>query len=144
MNAEQKKSLSTARQFARYVVIGLASNLILYLGYIALTFAGTEPKLAMTLLYALGVAQTFVFNSRWSFGHDGKHGPAFVRYCASYGLGYVVNLAALFVLVDRLGYPHQIVQGAMVLSIAVMLFLLQKFWVFRLNTTLPTANAPNL
>jgi len=31
-----------------------------------------------------------------------------------------------------------------VLSIAAMLFLLQKFWVFRLNTTLPTVNETNL
>ena len=113
-------------------------------GFQEVSGIGMEVKLAMTLLYALGVTQTFFFNKNWSFRHGGTHGPAFVRYCASYGLGYVVNLAALFVLVDRLGYPHQIVQGAMVLSIAVMLFLLQKFWVFRLNTTLPTANAPNL
>jgi putative flippase GtrA len=131
-------------QFLRYAVVGLASNAILYAAYLALTGMGMEVKLAMTLLYALGVAQTFFFNKNWSFRHSGTHGPAFVRYCISYGLGYVVNLAALFVLVDRLGYPHQIVQGAMVLSIAVMLFLLQKFWVFRLNTTLPTVHEPNL
>jgi putative flippase GtrA len=131
-------------QFLRYAVVGLASNAILYAAYLALTGIGMEVKLAMTLLYALGVTQTFFFNKNWSFRHGGTHGPAFVRYCISYGLGYVVNLAALFVLVDRLGYPHQIVQGAMVLSIAVMLFLLQKFWVFRLNTTLPTVHEPNL
>jgi putative flippase GtrA len=59
------------------------------------------------------------------------HGPAFVRYCSAYGLGYVINLLVLIVLVDRMGYPHEIVQGVMILSLAVMLFLLQKFWVFR-------------
>ena len=120
----------TVGQLTRYGVVGLLSNAVGYLLYLALTAAGMGPKLAMTLLYALGVVQTFFFNKRWSFRHGGTHGPAFVRYCASYALGYGLNLAALWVLVDRLGHPHQIVQGLMILALAVMLFLLQKFWVF--------------
>ena len=121
----------TAGQFLRYATVGLVSNGVGFLLYLALTAAGMEHKIAMTLLYVLGVVQTFLFNKRWSFKHGGMHGPAFVRYCISYGLGYVLNLVVLIVFVDRFGYPHQIVQGVMVLSLAVMLFLLQKFWVFR-------------
>ena len=78
----------------------------------------------------MGVAQTFIFNKRWSFQHNGVQGSAFVRYSIAYGLGYVINLIALIVMVDYVGYPHEIVQGVMVISLAVMLFLLQKFWVF--------------
>ena len=122
---------ATLGQFIRYATVGLASNLVLYLAYLALTAAGIEAKLAMTLLYMLGVVQTFAFNKRWSFRHAGVRGPAFVRYCASYALGYLINLGALLVFVDRLGYPHQIVQGVMILTLAILLFLLQKFWVFR-------------
>jgi len=134
----------TRGQFVRYSLVGLTSNLLLYLAFLGLTAAGMEHKIAMTLLYAVGVAQTFIFNKRWSFRHGGMHGPAFMRYCISYGLGYAVNLLALLVLVDRMGYPHEIVQGVMVLSLAVMLFLLQKFWVFRqaaLPST-PTVTTP--
>lgn len=117
-------------QFIRYGLVGLISNAALYAGYLALSAAGVEPKLAMTLLYGVGVLQTFVFNKRWTFGHDGRHGTVFIRYCMAYGLGYVINLLVLMILVDHLGYPHQIVQGIMILALAVMLFLLQKFWVF--------------
>ena len=118
-------------QFFRYVVVGLASNAVLYAAYIALTEFGVEAKLAMTLLYLAGVAQTFVFNKRWSFRHGGTHAPAFVRYCAAYAIGYAINFVVLLLLVDRLGYPHRIVQGIMIVCLAVMLFVLQKFWVFR-------------
>lgn len=129
-------------QFLRYAVVGLASNAVLYAAYVALTSIGVEPKLAMTILYAMGVLQTFVFNKRWSFRHAGKHGPAFVRYCAAYAFGYAVNLLALLLLVDRLGYPHQLVQAFMILSLAVMLFVLQKFWVFRPATpSLPSTKS---
>lgn len=124
-------STAALGQFVRYATVGLASNLVLYLAYLALTAAGVGTKLAMTLLYVLGVVQTFAFNKRWSFRHGGMRGPAFVRYCASYALGYLVNLVALMVLVDRLGLPHQIVQGVLILALAILLFLLQKYWVFR-------------
>ncbi len=128
-----------AGQFTRYAIVGLASNALAFSLYLILTIAGMDHKLAMTLLYGLGVAQTFVFNKRWSFRHVGMHGPAFVRYCISYGLGYVINLLALLVLVDHMRYPHEFVQGVMVLSLAAMLFLLQKFWVFRSNPTFITS-----
>lgn len=133
---------NTTSQFARYALVGLASNLFLYLAYLALTTAGMEHKLSMSLLYVLGVALTFLFNKRWSFRHGGLHGPAFARYCISYGSGYAINLLVLILLVDHMGYPHEIVQGVMVLSLAVMLFLLQKFWVFRPSSAPSSSTVP--
>ncbi|MCC2970841.1 GtrA family protein [Massilia sp. IC2-476] len=125
-------ALHTARrQFARYVVVGLASNFLCYLAYLGLGKAGMDPKLAMSILYCVGVLQTFVFNRRWTFGQTGMARTSFLRYCAAYGAGYLVNLAALYLLIDRYGYPHQIVQAVMILVVAAMLFAAQKFWVFR-------------
>ncbi len=135
---------ATLGQLIRYGTVGVASNAVAYLLYIAITAAGLEHKLAMTLLYAIGVAQTFFFNKRWSFRHNGSHGTAFIRYCIAYAIGYFVNLAALFVFVDMLGYAHQIVQGAMILILAAMLFLLQKFWVFRSISPQPAKIGSNL
>jgi putative flippase GtrA len=126
-------SLATLNQFFRYTFVGLLSNTALYLAYLGLTAMGLEPKIAMTTLYAIGLAQTFILNKRWSFRHEGMHGPAFIRYCLTYGIGYLINLLALLTLVDRLGYPHQIVQAALVVTVAIILFLLQKFWVFRVS-----------
>lgn len=119
------------RQLLRYGLVGLASNALCYLVYLGLTHAGLSPKISMSLLYALGVLQTFLFNKRWTFEHDGAGRAVFYRYCAAYGLGYLFNLAMLYLLVDRLAYPHQVVQGLMILVLAAMLFLAQKFWVFR-------------
>lgn len=124
-------SSSTFSQFLRYSIVGLLSNGVLYFFYLALTAMGLDPKLAMTALYALGVAQTFIFNKRWSFRYAGMHGRAFIRYNVAYGIGYLINLLALFVLVDHLGYPHQIVQAGLLVAIAIILFMLQKFWIFR-------------
>jgi putative flippase GtrA len=121
----------TIGQLLRYGFVGLASNLVGYFIYLGLTHVGVGPKTAMSLLYGIGVAQTFIFNKKWTFGSADAHGPALFRYCLAYGLGYVINLLVLMLAVDWWGWPHQWVQGAMIPCLAVMLFLLQKFWVFR-------------
>ncbi len=117
-------------QFIRYALVGLVSNAIAYLIYILLTYIGLGPKLAMSLTYCIAVLQTFVFNKRWSFRFGGALAPALVRYALAYAIGYVVNLLALILLVDQAGLPHQWVQGVMILFIAVLLFLAQRYWVF--------------
>lgn len=117
-------------QFMRYGIVGVASNGLLYLGYLGLTWLGVGHKLAMTVLYCVGVMQTFVFNRSWTFRHDGHTGQAFRRYVIAYLLGYGLNFFALLLFVDHLGWPHQVVQGGMILVLACFLFVLQRFWVF--------------
>ena len=114
----------------RFVAVGLMSNLVLYLLYLLLTTAGMGHKTAMTLAYMLGVLQTFFINKRWTFEHRGGIGPGLLRYFTAYGAGYLINLAALAIFVDVLGWPHAIVQGVAILALAVGLFLAQKYWVF--------------
>jgi putative flippase GtrA len=121
----------TFRQFVRFGIVGVASNGALYLLYLGMTVVGMGPKLAATIAYAAGVLQTFAFNRSWSFGHGRAPGAALVRYVLAYGSGYALNMLALVLLVDRAGYPHQWVQASMILVLAVFLFAVQKFWVFR-------------
>lgn len=128
--------MRTHIQLARYAIVGLLSNVLGYLLYLVITALGMEPKLAMTLLYIIGTLQTFFFNRKWTFSHDGAHQGPFIRYILSYAFGYLLNLAALLILVDWAHWPHQIVQGAMIFILAAMLFLLQKYWVFA-KTSLP-------
>lgn len=118
-------------QVIRYIAIGLISNGLLYLAYLGLTSYGLGPKVAMTSLYALGVLQTFAFNKKWSFNHEGPTKPALSRYVGAYGCGYLINYSALLIFVDNLGMNHQIIQAIMIIIVACVVFLLLKFWVFR-------------
>lgn len=122
--------MHVSKQITRYAMVGLVSNAIVYVLYLLVTWLGTGHKTAMTCLYVIGVLQTFVFNRSWSFRYDGASMPALVRYAIAYALGYVVNLLALLVLVDHVGLPHQLVQGVMILVVAAMLFIAQRYWVF--------------
>lgn len=122
--------MKTYIQLARYAIVGLLSNALGYLLYLAITALGMEPKLAMTLLYIIGTLQTFFFNRKWSFSHNGAFQGPFFRYVLAYAFGYLLNLAVLLILVNWAHWPHQIVQGVMIFILAAMLFLLQKYWVF--------------
>ena len=123
--------MNTLQQLLRFGVVGLASNTLLYLIYLGMTGIGVGPKLSMSLLYVIGVIKTFAFNRSWTFNHEGRLDSAFVRYVAVYAFGYLVNFIVLAWLVDGMGYPHQIVQGVMILTLAICMFVLQKFWVFK-------------
>lgn len=126
--------MHAARQFVRYAIVGVVSNLVLYVLYLGATLFGAAPKVAMTALYVLGLLQTFAFNRTWSFRHAGPTGWSLLRYVLVYLFGYGINLAGLTLFVDRYGYSHRIVQGALILVVAMFLFVAQRHWVFARTT----------
>lgn len=128
--------MRTYQQLWRYAVVGIATNLVLYLIYLGITVFGLGHKVSMSLVYALGIALSFAFNRSWTFGHDGRISSAAARYFIAYLAGYVVNLIFLYVLVDRMGFAHQWVQAILIFVVAGLIFLTQKMWVFpRRNLT---------
>ena len=121
-------------QLFRYALVGLSSSLILYSLYLLITWLGVGHKTTMTLLYCLGTSLTFAFNKKWTFSHEGHISSTFIGYVSIYAMGYMLNFGALYLLVDKLGYSHELIQGVMVLLVALLLFLLQKKLVFNKNT----------
>lgn len=118
-------------QFSKYSVVGLLSNLMLYVAYLFITSTGVGPKLAMSIVYGAGVAQTFIFNKRWSFAREGAVSVQFVKYCVAYGVGFIVNFFLLMIFVDFLGLAHQMVQAVTIVIVAIVVFVMQKHWVFK-------------
>ena len=52
------------------------------------------------------------------------------RYLAAYLGCYVLNLVLLYLLVDQMGFPHEVVQGCAILGTAALLFVVLRYWVF--------------
>ena len=123
--------MSNLAQILRYGIVGLASNALGYVLYIGFTALGIAPKLAMSLLYMVGVLQTFVFNKSWTFRYAGQGSSAFRRHVLLYAVGYGVQLLLMAIAVDTMRWPHQWVMAGLVLLMAIFFFLGQKFWVFR-------------
>jgi putative flippase GtrA len=130
--------MSTAIEILRFGVVGLASNALLYLLYLAATAVGVEPKVAVSLIYLVGVLQTFILNKRWTFQHEGHVRRTAARYWVAYGFSYAANMVLLIIFVDVAGFDHRVVQGVLIAVIGLVLFALQKYWVFG---TLPVRQA---
>ena len=123
----------TIFQFIRYVFTGLVLNLLGYLIYLAVTWYGMEPKMALTVFYPLGVLYSYFAHKRFSFQHSSgtRNYRLLVRYITVYAVGYMINLSLLSLFSDRLGYPHHWVQGAAIFIVAWYLFVALKLFVFR-------------
>jgi putative flippase GtrA len=52
------------------------------------------------------------------------------RYLIAHGLGYLINLTIQIIMVDHLGYAHQLAQAFGICVVAVFLFVLFKYFVF--------------
>jgi putative flippase GtrA len=122
--------MSTAIEILRFGVVGLGSNVLLYLLYLAATAVGVEPKVAVSLIYLVGVLQTYVLNKRWTFQYEGHVRRTAVRYWVAYAVSYAANMALLIIFVDIAGFDHRVVQGVLIAIIGLVLFGLQKYWVF--------------
>lgn len=118
------------RQLTRWVIVGLVTNAVLYLAYLVLTRSLFSPKMAMTVVYVAGVLLGFVGHRTWSFEHTGPANLALLRYIAAYASGYAMNFVGLVIGIDVLGQPHEAVQAAMVVIVAMTMFVVQKAYVF--------------
>jgi putative flippase GtrA len=127
------KSMGVAsNELARFVIVGIANNGLLFITYIALTkLLFLDPKLSMTITYSLGILIGYFMHGNVTFIDSEFDNSSFLRFILSHGLAYVLNLLILLLFVDYFGFSHVMVQGVAVLTIAILLFLLMKYFVFR-------------
>ncbi len=118
-------------QLLRYGIIGVASNLIMYLLYLLITYDGIEPKTAMTSLYIIGASISFFANKKITFSYKDDVLGSGIRFTITYLFGYLLNFLILMVFVDKFGYPHQLIQGIAIFVVAGFLFVCLKKFVFR-------------
>ncbi len=119
------------KQFASYVMIGLTANGLGFLGFTVLTWLGLSPEFAISIIYPIHITFAFILNKSWTFGHEGRISTSAIRYLIAYVGCYLLNVAVLKFFSGYLGYSHLIVQAIAILLISLLLFVVQKHWVFR-------------
>lgn len=122
--------MKDAWRVLRFLAVGGVVNLVFYGLYLLITLAGVPPLAAMTTTYGGAVLAGFLLNRRITFSDRNVRDGALLRYCAAYGIGFLANLSILWLFAERLGYSHEIVQALVTLILPIVLFLMQKHWVF--------------
>ncbi len=117
-------------ELLRFGIVGVAHNLLGYLAYLLITWLGTDPKIAVAILYPIGTAVSFFANRQWTFADKGHVGQSMSQYVGMHAFGYFLNIFILYVGVDLLQFPHQLVQLFAIGFLAVLFFLISKFLIF--------------
>lgn len=117
-------------QIIRYGVVGVMTNLLGYLIYLAVAWLWLEPKLAVTILYPIGAFTAYFGHAKYSFSYKGRTHVGVLRFFIAQSIGYGLNVALLYVFVDKFMLPHQLVQAGAMFVVAGILFLLLRYFVF--------------
>ncbi|MCB1337295.1 MAG: GtrA family protein [Maritimibacter sp.] len=114
-------------RLGKYGIVGLATNVSLYLVFLLLISGGMPPVLASATCYVLGVAMSYLLNRRWTFASASPHRRDLPRFLLAYLVGLVVTLAAMALLVGPLGAPlaQVLTIGVTALAIYGVLHLLR-------------------
>ena len=123
--------MKLSKEFIRYIVVGAATNVVGFSLYGLFTKLGVSPVLTISIFYPIHIGLAFYLNKQWSFSHKGPISASAVRYLIAYIECYALNVAVLKYFSGYLGYSHLVVQAIAILVIALLLFLVQKYWVFR-------------
>ena len=124
------KSRKTFTQFVKYLAVGIISNILAYIIYLAITLSGCNPIVSMTAVYTIAGGISFVANKTWTFKSDTCNGSAITKYIGTQLLGYGSNLLLLTILHYTLKIPHYLAQLLGISLVAIELFFLNRYYVF--------------
>lgn len=135
MSASRRRLVDLFREgtrypIVRYGIVGVLNNLRGYLIYLLLTWLWLEPKTAVAIMYPVGATMAYFGHARYSFSYKGSAAHGAIRYCIAHAIGYSANIGILYVLSDKLGFAHQLVQIFAIFAVAGILFILFRWFVF--------------
>jgi putative flippase GtrA len=118
-------------QLTKFSAVGITGNLLGYLIYILLTYLGLKPTYAVSILYPMGAMFSFYGNLGFTFKYTGNPNTAKVKFIFSHLAGYLINIIILHIFVTKLTYPHELIQLFAICIVAIYLFFISKFFIFK-------------
>jgi putative flippase GtrA len=121
----------TLIQLVKYSLVGASNTLITFVTYVSLMAAGVDYLLASAIGYAVGSANSYLLNYRWTFDARGvSHRQTLSRFAVVQGFGISANLGLIYLLVDGLGFAKAPAQGLVTLLVLAITFLMNRIWAF--------------
>jgi putative flippase GtrA len=118
-------------KIARFGIVGITSNTIGYALYLLFTWLGVPYLIATTVLYIIGTIMGYFGNKKFTFGDTQQIHKTIFWYVLAYLGGYIILYAMMYVFVERMHVFHAYVQLAAIGVVAVYLFFMMRFVVFK-------------
>ncbi|SAL66431.1 GtrA-like protein [Caballeronia arvi] len=123
------EAVSTRMQLLRYLIVGGLNTLGAGAIIFTLQAAGVAPLLANLAGYAIGIAASFLVNSRITFNVESNRGTA-MRFLIVTGISYLANVAVVFVVLRLSGAPY-LAQACGIPVYTIVGFLGNKYWALK-------------
>lgn len=121
-------------QAVRFGIAGLAlTALVSAMYYLQVTYTAISPAVALTVATLVASAIGYFIHGHFSFrAHGTRENPAkrFVRFLITNGIGYLLNLAFVFALIDLMHLPKWTPMIGFCLVTPAVSFVLNRHWVF--------------
>ncbi|MDG1838335.1 MAG: GtrA family protein [Phycisphaerales bacterium] len=125
------KDPTTRRQAIRYGIVGVSVNALALIAFSILVTGGMYHHIAATLVFVVAMSASYTVNRNWSFEFRGSVRRSMAGYAFIYFCAWGLNLAVLWIGIDLLGIHHTVVQGLAIIGIACLLFIAQRYWIFK-------------
>jgi len=119
---------STSGALARYVILGVGQNAVLYLATLGLLALGLAGWVALAIVYPIGVVMSFLLNRAWSFAGRERVRGQFARHVVVYAAAYPLTLGLSWLLEH---FVHAwLATGLTIGIIAAVNFTTSNLWVY--------------
>ena len=126
--------MASTRELSRifkFIVIGLLNTCIgLSVIYACKYLAQIGDIPANAIGYAVALANSFVWNRRWTFAHAGKTWPAVWRFIGVFFVAYMANLVTLTIGINRFDFNSYFMHAVGAVPYTVIFYLGSRFFVF--------------
>lgn len=124
-----------AAQFARFGIVGV-SNTLLFLAVYAICAdaLGVWYLASSAIAFAFGAVNGYLLNRRWTFRAAKTSTATAVRFGLVQGIGFLGNLALVFVLVEVAGLDKNLGQVVSIVTVVVLTFFANRIWTFGAGT----------
>jgi len=117
--------------FIRFLIVGVANTMTgLLVIYAAKWFFGANDVLANVIGYGLGLIQSFILNSTWTFKHRGKVLPALAKFLLTFLCAYALNLATVMAAIHLFSVNSYVAQAMGILPYTLFFYLASRYFVF--------------
>jgi len=127
-------------QFVKFGIVGVSNTLLTFLVYtLLLKVFGVWYLAASAVGFMVGAINGFLLNRRWTFkGHIGDALTP-LRWTVVQACGLGLNLALLYVLVDRVSLDKLLAQACATGVVTVLTFTANRAWTFRMHSHVAAA-----
>ncbi len=114
-------------KFLKFLIVGAVNTLFAYSIYSLFVFVGLKPNSALFFQYIIGVLWNFKTTGVLVFKNNNN--KLIFKFIISYVFTFAINSILLKILTNILN--DYLAQFVLILPIAIVSFLIFKFWVFK-------------